>query len=140
MTTKTHYALFAIAAIAALGVGIAPSAYAILHTYNIVVNVDDGTTVSSGWDEVDCIYSTDTSEHKMKVYNDNPTDKVKVYYTVDNATCDIKVIWYDDDAEEVNNWTRSAYSGTGATVTYSMPVTDHDDLVTIVEYTNCISQ
>ena len=141
MITRTQrIAMFAILSVAAVGIATAPSAYAILNTYNLVTNVDDGTTVSSGWDSVDCIYTTDNCEHKMKVYNNNPSDKVKVYYNVENATCDVKVIWYDDSAEEVNNWTRSSYSGSGASVTYSMPITDHDDLVTVVEYTNCISQ
>ena len=136
MTNKTQMAMFAIAAIAAMGIGLGP-ALAHVTTTNHVNNTDDNTTQTSSWDSIDCLYTTDNCQSKTKVYNNNPTDKVRVYYDVDNANCDVTVEWYDDNGNLDHSWERDNYSGTGASVTNFMPIDDGDEITTVVHYENC---
>ncbi len=129
--------MFAIAAFALGGLGFSP-AFATVATTNQAPDVDDGTTYTSGWESTNCKYSTDTCESKIRVYNDNPSDKVKVYYNVDNAQCDVSISWYNEGVEQGSPWTRDNYSGTGASTTKYFNIEDTDAIAVTVTYSNCI--
>lgn len=139
MTTKIqNIAMFAIAAFALIGMLGVPAS-ALVGTTQTVTNTADGTTQTSSptWNSVSCTGGSDTCQQKTKVYNDNPSDKVKVYYNVIGSTCDIKVMWFGDDGELDHTWNRSNYSGSGASVSNYMPISSTDNITTVVQYSNC---
>ena len=83
--------------------------------------------------------TTDTCKHKTKIYNNSGGEKVKVWFNVSGGsapTCDIRVQIYDDDANEVLDWSKSTHSGTSS-VAKSFSIAHDDNITTIVTYSNC---
>lgn len=139
MNTKViNIAMFAIAAFALTGM-IGGSAFASHTTTNQDVNnTDDDTTQTSSptWNSITCPGTSATCEQKTKVYNDNPSDKTKVYFNVSSGSCDIKVEWFNEGSPQGTPYTKTGQSGTSS-VSHFFNITDTDDITTIVTYTNC---
>jgi len=144
MTSKIqNIAMFAVAAFALVGMMGGSAFAAHTTTLQLVEAEDEGTTTWSSplWDSIDCPdnITTDTCKHKTKIYNNSGGEKVKVWFNVSGGsapTCDIRVQIYDDDANEVLDWSKSTHSGTSS-VAKSFSIAHDDNITTIVTYSNC---
>lgn len=135
MTNKTNTAMFALAMIAVIGMGVTPAFAAGAVINNGPLSAPDGTTTTDGPKSASCV--SGTCKATLKVYNNNPTDKVRVYYDVISSTCDINVV-IKVNGSTVLNWTRgSPYSGTGEFVGVSTPIISTDSVTSTTNFTNC---
>lgn len=103
MTSKTHLALVAIAAIAVLSMQITPAFASNPTLFRATWGTAEGTTDTTSTTQANC--GTVTNGCKMYLVTDNDgVEWVKVYYQVAGAVeCDLQFIVEIDGVEEVNS-------------------------------------
>lgn len=124
MTNTKHIAMFAIMAGAIFSLGIAPlmsSAEALNN--NTTMKQEERTVVNGvgvhAEETADCGYLGDCSMY-FKIYDSS--NKVKVYYKVEDETCDITITVEDEAGTEVGNWSRDNFSGGYSYVSFNTGV------------------
>lgn len=140
MTTQiTKIAMFAIAAFALSGMMTAPVFADDQITTNYVNDTPTGTTATSDVDNDDCGTVGTDCESYTKVYNNNPSDKVRIYYKVDGATCDVELEWYKNNVKQGN--TIFLYDvSTGSSTSYIgkfFSISNTDNIKTVATYIDC---
>ena len=141
MTTKIQQiAMFAIAAFALGGLVVAPVYADDQVTTNYVNDTPTGTTATSSVDNDDCGAPYTTCGTYTKVYNNNPSDKVKLYYKVVTATCDVEMDFYKNNVKQGNTIIKTDIStgaGSYSSVSKYMSISPTDDIKTVTHFTNC---
>lgn len=142
--TNNKSIMFATVMIAIASVALMPlvtsDAFATNDTNNYVYNTPDGELKSSSFDTEQCLASVSNSvcESKLKVFNDRPSDKIRVYYNVQNAQCDVDIEWFKNGSS-VSTWGTNSYTGTGAAISKFLSTSATDDWRADVSYSNCQS-
>ncbi len=129
--------MIAIASVALMPLVSSP-AFATNDTNNYVYDTPDGELKQSSWDTEQCLASVSDSvcESKLKVFNDRPVDKIRVYYNVENAQCDVDIEWFKNGSS-VSTWSVDNYTGTGQGVGKFLATSATDDWRADVSYSNC---
>jgi hypothetical protein len=142
MTTKiTQIAMFAVAAFALGGMVVAPAYADDQWTINYVNDTQTGQTATSSVDNDDCGDPFTTCGTYTKVYNNNPSDKVKVYYKVVTANCDVDINFYKNNVKQGSTY--HAYNVTTGPGSYQIvtnsnfSISSTDDIRTETNFKNC---
>ena len=135
--TMVMTAMLAIASVALMPL-VTSEAFATNDTNNYVSDVPTGQTETSDWDRETCIAAVSDSncKSKLRVYNNNSSDKLKAYYSVINAECDVDIEWFKNGSS-VATWGVDNYTGSGASISKWISFGPTDDWRTDTSYTNC---
>ena len=134
MTSKIqNIAMFAVAAFALVGMMGAP-AFADDISINTSVTANTGIA-SSSYSDKGCGPSMDC-ESKVKSYT--TSNKVKVYYGVENGSCPTVQLEAWVNGNQILDTTRSNVSGTGQYVTGYGTVTNGDSITAKATFTGCV--
>ena len=134
MTTKIqNIAMFAIAAFALVGMMGVP-AFAASTPINTSVTANTGIA-QSNYSDKGCGPSMDC-ESKVKSYT--TSNKVKVYYGVENGSCASVQLEAWVNGNQILDTTRSNVSGTGQYVTGYGTVTNGDSITATATFVSCI--
>lgn len=134
MTSKTqNFAMFAVAAFALVGMMGAP-AFAASVEVDSYVTANTGIA-SSSYTDKGCGPSMDC-ESKVKSYTSS--NKVKVYYGVDNGTCQTVQLEAWVNGNQILDTTRSNVSGSGQYVTGYGTVTNGDSITSTATFSSCV--
>lgn len=129
--------MFAVAAVAAMSFGITPAFADDQVTHNYVTAPSNGNTSSSSWNNDDCGGGSDNCQTKTQVYNNNPSDKIKISYDVEGGvTCDVDFEWFVN-GNSVSTWSRDNYSGTGQSIAKFISVSQGDSIHTETTFSSC---
>jgi len=137
---NSKLAMFAIAAFALGGMAFAPAFADDQLTINYVNDTATNTTATSSVDNDNCGDVSTTCGTYTKVYNNNPSDKVKLYYKVVTATCDVEMDFYKNNVKQGNTIIKTDIStgpGSYSSVSKFMSISPTDDIRTETNFTNC---